>query len=632
MWKSGTICWVYLLIWLIELRLDVGKFFFLWFFGWCGSALGESSYWEGLKRRLLFVVFGVLGTGIQVNLSVCVFSQSRVDFRYDQQFFYLFFLFFSPFIQGSPCPSRNGHEWNGQMIHHQQKQHPLQLTTFPTTWEVRILTPGELEEQKLLEDKSKDLPGKNDPMTPRGRPEVGLEPCDPPKKNQKAERMPAVARSFSIFLILLLLHFFKISIMIHKRSPDKYRLLICTLQHVSHFFCCCWKPFLKPLPETNPFSHLKVGGWNTIVSSWDGGLFSGANLLWVLGSVTSSADWIWWSISWTNPSLRSVRNWMNSSSQDSMIEFLSVQFLSLQVHHTWILDLNNMIVLNRWICPRSFSYPIKYKFWLKLHFLSTNFAHLQPTSIWNILYIKIPSSFCSVSVAPPGPAPEKLKMSFQLKAEKVALYVGDPLAGKWPKQLMNRKRGNKQFAKKLPENSQRRRGNQQLSVECSLFCCFCCARFLNSDNAKIQKGPQEVLEPFFCRNLLAAWKLWAPFPRGFLRDCPDTISFSQNKKCTACGVGEGWMLPKCGRWRRRTSKKPDMSFYFHLYMCFCVIRILEHLWSSAKCMSKFLTRYQFRHAPPSCYIWLHECRPIAKAETIPADRRLCFRDGFWEGW
>ena len=103
------------------------------------------------------------------------------------------------------------------------------------------------------------------------------------------------------------------------------------------FFCCCWKPFLKPLPETNPFSHLKVGGWNTIVSSWDGGLFSGANLLWVLGSVTSSADWIWWSISWTNPSLRSVRNWMNSSSQDSMIEFLSVQFLSLQVHHTWIL-------------------------------------------------------------------------------------------------------------------------------------------------------------------------------------------------------------------------------------------------------------------------------------------------------
>lgn len=177
--------------------------------------------------------------------------------------------------------------------------------------------------------------------------------------------------------------------MIHKRSPDKYRLLICTLQHVSHFFCCCWKPFLKPLPETNPFSHLKVGGWNTIVSSWDGGLFSGANLLWVLGSVTSSADWIWWSISWTNPSLRSVRNWMNSSSQDSMIEFLSVQFLSLQVHHTWILDLNNMIVLNRWICPRSFSYPIKYRFWLKLHFLSTNFAHLQPTSIWNILYIKI---------------------------------------------------------------------------------------------------------------------------------------------------------------------------------------------------------------------------------------------------
>ena len=155
------------------------------------------------------------------------------------------------------------------------------------------------------------------------------------------------------------------------------------------FCCCCWKPCLKPLPETNPFSHLKVGGWNTIVSSWDGGPFSGANLLWVLGSVTSSADWIWWSISWTNPSLRSVRNWMNSSSQDSMIEFLSVQFLSLQVHHTWILDLNNMIVLNRWICPRSFSYPIKYKFWLKLHFLSTNFAHLQPTSIWNILYIKI---------------------------------------------------------------------------------------------------------------------------------------------------------------------------------------------------------------------------------------------------
>lgn len=61
---------------MIELRLDVGKFFFLWFFGRCGSALGESSYWEGLKRRLLFFVFGVLGTGIQVNLSVCFFPKA----------------------------------------------------------------------------------------------------------------------------------------------------------------------------------------------------------------------------------------------------------------------------------------------------------------------------------------------------------------------------------------------------------------------------------------------------------------------------------------------------------------------------------------------------------------------------
>ena len=37
------------------------------------------------------------------------------------------------------------------------------------------------------------------------------------------------------------------------------------------------------LPETNVFSPLKIHGWNTIVSFWDG-LFSGAML--VSGSVT----------------------------------------------------------------------------------------------------------------------------------------------------------------------------------------------------------------------------------------------------------------------------------------------------------------------------------------------------------
>ena len=60
-----------------RVEIGSGKFFFLWFFGRCVSALGESSYWEGLKRRLLFFVFGVLGTGIQVNLVVCAFFSPK---------------------------------------------------------------------------------------------------------------------------------------------------------------------------------------------------------------------------------------------------------------------------------------------------------------------------------------------------------------------------------------------------------------------------------------------------------------------------------------------------------------------------------------------------------------------------
>ena len=52
------------------------------------------------------------------------------------------------------------------------------------------------------------------------------------------------------------------------------------------------------LPETNS-SPLKMDGWNTILSYWDFALFSGANLLLVLGRVSRIASdpahgWLGW--------------------------------------------------------------------------------------------------------------------------------------------------------------------------------------------------------------------------------------------------------------------------------------------------------------------------------------------------
>lgn len=118
------------------------------------------------------------------------------------------------------------------MIYHKQKQlrlfferktPPLQLQScrsnsrrfprrFPTTWELRILTPGELEEQKLLEDKSKDWPGKNDPMTPLWeKPEVGIWPCDPPKKKPEGWKNASSRKKFlNVFDFVIVAFFLKI--------------------------------------------------------------------------------------------------------------------------------------------------------------------------------------------------------------------------------------------------------------------------------------------------------------------------------------------------------------------------------------------------------------------------------------
>ena len=241
-----------------------------------------------------------------------------------------------------------------------------------------------------------------------------------------------------------------------------------------------------------------------------------------------------------------------------------------------------MIVLNRWICPRSFSYPIKYKFWLKLHFLSTNFAHLQPTSIWNILYIKIgdfktsPSSFCSVSVAPPGPAPEKLKMSFQLKAEKVALYVGNPLAGKVA-QTVDEQKERKQTIRQKNFLRIHKEGEETNSWVLSVvfFVDFAVRDFWTLTMRRFRKGPQEVLEPFFCRNLLAAWKLWAPFPRGFFVIVQTPSRFLRTKMHSLWG----WRGVDATKVRKMETKNIEKTWYVFLFPFVHVFFVSSGFWS-----------------------------------------------------
>lgn len=171
----------------------------------------------GLKRRLLFFcVCGVLGTGIQVNLMCVFFFPKQGGFQVGSTFVFLLNFFPPSFKAVLVQVIRNGHEWT----------HDLQQTkTAAFFWkEITPQTPRYHDQPRLSTQDldawrigRTEIVGRQEQGLPGKRPNDLLEnlklrlnrPYDPPRKRRKAEAMPAVARSFSMFLSLLLLHFLK---------------------------------------------------------------------------------------------------------------------------------------------------------------------------------------------------------------------------------------------------------------------------------------------------------------------------------------------------------------------------------------------------------------------------------------